>query len=314
MIRPLSILMLTVVLTGGIASTAEGRISVGVGEQDAVPYGDPAWQAAGLKKSRIVIPWDVARKKGGTRAKMDRFYRDSRKFRIELMAAFNPSEGSKCPRRPCRLPSVRSYTRAFKSFRKRYPKLKVIAPVNEANHNTQPTIKNPKRAAQFYNVVRSNCRGCKIVAADIIDESNMSSWLRVFRRTAKRPRIWGLHNYKDTNPRPGQTLGGTKKFLRIVRRGEVWLTETGGIVKFQLQTGKTLFPKSEGRADSATKRMFRLAKSNRRRIKRLYIYHWRAPSSSNRFDAGLLRRDGTQRPAYRTLLGTLKNQGSTFGR
>ena len=47
--------------------------------------------------------------------------------------------------------------------------------------------------------------------------------------------------------------------------------------------------------------MFALAKRYRSRIKRLYIYHWQQSPSDNRFDAGLLRRDGTARPAYNTV-------------
>ena len=79
-------------------------------------------------------------------------------------------------------------------------------------------------------------------------------------------------------------------------KGKIWLTETGGIVRFVLPTGGTLFKKSERRANSATKRMFTLAKQYRSRIKRLYIYHWRAPvytEDNGRFDAGLVRTDGT---------------------
>jgi hypothetical protein len=78
-------------------------------------------------------------------------------------------------------------------------------------------------------------------------------------------------------------------------------------VKFVLPTGKTLFPFSESRANTATKRMFSLASRYRSRIKRLYIYHWKQPSKDNRFDAGLVRRNGTARPAYKTVrrnLGT----------
>jgi hypothetical protein len=47
--------------------------------------------------------------------------------------------------------------------------------------------------------------------------------------------------------------------------------------------------------------MFALASRYRSRIKRLYIYHWKQPSKDNRFDAGLVRRDGTARPAYSTV-------------
>jgi len=318
MTRPLCMLMLALLaLTGCIASSApnaDAKVAVGVGEQDVIPYGDSPWKSLGLKRSRIVIPYDVARKRGSTRAKMDAFYRASLEQKVELLVAFNPTARSRCPRRPCRVPSVRTYTRAFRSFRKRYPRLRVIAPVNEANHNTQPTARNPRAAARFYNVARRYCRGCKIVAADVIDEANMVRWVRSFRRYARRPRIWGLHNYKDTNPRKGQTLGGTRRFLRTVRRGQVWLTETGGIVTFRLSNGRTLFPTDEARAQKATGRMFDLARKYRRRISRLYIYHWRAPATANRFDAGLIRRDGTARPAFDTLVDRMKNQGQYFGR
>ena len=306
------IVLLALVLTGCGTCTAESKIAVGVGEQDAAPFGDEAWKAPGLKKSRIVVPFDVALRRNATRAKMDGFYLASRIQRVELLVAFNPTERARCPRRPCPLPSLRGYTKAFRAFRKRYPRLKVVSPVNEANHNTQPTYKNPKRAAQYYNIVRRFCRGCRIVAADILDESNMQRWLRVFRRTAERPRIWGLHNYKDTNPRPGQSLGGTRKFLRLVPRGEVWLTETGGIVKFQLAGGKTLFPYDENRANQNTRRMFDLARKYRKRVTRLYIYHWRAPLGANRFDAGILGPDGTARPAYHTVVDRLRRQSRYF--
>ena len=113
-----------------------------------------------------------------------------------------------------------------------------------------------------------------------------------------------FHNYRDTNKRKGQVLGGTKRLLKAVR-GDIWLTETGGIVKFRLPNGHLLFPYSESRANTATKRMFALAKRYRSRIKRLYIYHWKQPAASNRFDAGLIGRDGKARPAYNTVLNQL---------
>jgi len=106
-----------------------------------------------------------------------------------------------------------------------------------------------------------------------------------------------------------QLLGGTKRLLKAVK-GDIWLTETGGIVKFVLPDGRTLFPFSESRANTATKRMFELAKGYRKRIKRLYIYHWKQASGDNRFDAGLLRSDGTARPAYTTVRRQLRT--STF--
>jgi hypothetical protein len=314
MTRFLACLVAAAVLAGcGLAATPEksdAAVLVGVGDQDAGMFTDPLFSQLGIKKSRYFPSWDVALPRRATEAGwLDQWLNGAAAAGVEPLISFNVNLGSKCPKRPCKLPTVSQYRSAFKAFHKRWPQVKVISPWNEANHRSQPTFKNPKRAAQFYNVVRANCPTCKIIAADVIDEVNMERWLKVFKKTAKRPRIWGLHNYRDTNKRKGQRLGGTKRLLQAVK-GDVWLTETGGIVKFVLPDGRTLFPKSESRANRATKRMFYLAKRYRSRIKRLYIYHWKQSSKDNRFDAGLVRLDGTPRPAYFTVKNALAT--STF--
>jgi hypothetical protein len=312
MSRFIACLVAAAVLAGcGFAAApqkSEAAVLVGVGDQDASMFTDPLFTQLGIKRSRYFPSWNVAFK-AKEAVWLDQWLAGAQRDGVEPLISFNVNLGSRCPKRPCKLPTVSQYRRAFKAFRKRWPQVTVINPWNEANHRSQPTFKNPKRAARFYNVVRANCRGCKIVAADVIDEVNMERWLKVFRKTAKRPRIWGLHNYRDTNKRKGQRLGGTARLLKAVR-GDVWLTETGGIVKFVLPDGHTLFPYSESRANRATKRMFYLAKRYRSRIKRLYIYHWKQPATKNRFDAGLVRRDGSPRPAYTTVKNALAT--STF--
>jgi Glycosyl hydrolase catalytic core len=310
MTRLLACLAAAVVVAGcGLAAApqkSDAAVLVGIGEQDASMFTDPLFTQLGIKRARYFPSWNVAQK-ADEAGWLDQWLAQASATGTEPLISFNVALGSACPKRPCKLPSVSQYTRAFKAFHKRWPQVKVVNPWNEANHRSQPTFKNPKRAAQYYNVVRKYCKRCKIVAADVIDETNMESWLKVFKRTAKKPRIWGLHNYRDTNKRKGQKLGGTKRLLKAVK-GDVWLTETGGIVKFVLPNGHTLFPQSERRANSATKRMFALAKRYRSRIKRLYIYHWKQSSSDNRFDAGLIRRDGTARPSYSTVRNQLRTR------
>ena len=290
-------------VTAGAPASASAATTVGINTQDfghfyATPFTDLGW-----RKVRYIAPWNVALKRRD-RTYLTTYLSAAKARGLEVFLTFNVANGSRCPHRPCKLPSVRSYTKAFKAFRKRFPTVRVIAPWNEANHVSQPTFKNPKRAAQYYNVVRKYCRGCKVVAADVIDETNMVKWLKVFKRYARRPRLWGLHNYKDTNPRKGQIKGGTRKLLKTVR-GSVWLTETGGIVYFRLPSGKVLFRKSESRAGKALKRMFRVAKHYRRRIKRVYVYDWSQPRRKNRFDAGLVRKDGSTRPGYTVVKNSL---------
>lgn len=303
MTRLLACLLAAAVVAGwSLAAAAEksdAAVLVGIGDQDASMFQDTLFTQLGVKRARYFPSWNVALKPQEA-VWMDQWIGQARATNTEPLISFYATLGSKCPKRPCKLPTVREYTKAFKAFHKRWPDAKVISPWNEANHRSQPTFKNPKRAAQYYNVVRKYCKGCKIVAADVIDEVNMERWLKVFKKTAKKPRIWGLHNYRDTNKRKGQRLGGTKRLLEAVK-GDIWLTETGGIVRFELPNGHVLFPYSESRANRATKRMFELAKRYRSRIKRLYIYHWRQSATDNRFDAGLLDRDGNARSAYFTV-------------
>jgi hypothetical protein len=283
---------------------AEAAVLVGVADQSPAMFSQPLFTQLQVKRSRVFPAWNVALQRGQARA-LDAWLNTARAGGIEPLISFSQSVGSRCPRKPCKLPTVREFTRAFRAFRKRWPFVRVVSPWNEANHRSQPTFKNPKRAAQYYNVVRKLCRGCKIVAADVIDEANMERWLSVFRRTAIRPRLWGLHNYKDTNPRRGQQFGGTRRLVKAVR-GQIWLTETGGLARFVLPGGGTLFPFSLSRQDRAVRRMFSLAKRYRSRIKRLYIYNWFGQTRSNRFDAGLVNPNGSARPAYNTVRRMLR--------
>jgi hypothetical protein len=307
-----SLVAVVAVAVGALAlgtERSQAAVLVGVADQNPGLFNDPLFDQLRVKRSRYFPAWNVALDRRQA-AWLDSWLSAARASRIEPLISFSQTLNSRCPRRPCKLPTVREYTRAFRAFRRRWPFVRVISPWNEANHRSQPTFKNPKRAAQYYNVVRKYCRGCKIVAADVIDETNMERWLRTFRRYARSPRIWGLHNYLDTNPRRGRpNSNGTARLLRAVR-GQVWLTETGGLARFALPGGKTLFPYSLSRQNRAVKRMFSLAKRYRSRVKRLYIYNWFGQPRSQRFDAGLVNPTGTARPAYNTVRRTLGT--STF--
>jgi hypothetical protein len=82
--------------------------------------------------------------------------------------------------------------------------------------------------------------------------------------------------------------------------GEVWLTETGGIVKLLPS-----FKRSTKRAKSRTTGMFKLVnrydtkrRGMRSKITRLFVYTFYGETSRARFDAGLVNPDGTPRPAF----------------
>jgi hypothetical protein len=125
----------------------------------------------------------------------------------------------------------------------------------------------------------------------------MSRYLASFKRHAKgKPKLWGLHNYGDVN-RKRTTY--TKRMLKSVP-GELWLTETGGIVKLLPS-----FKRSTSRAKARTTGMFKLVnrydtrrRGMRSKITRLFVYSFFGADPSARFDAGLVNPDGSPRPAF----------------
>jgi hypothetical protein len=146
-----------------------------------------------------------------------------------------------------------------------------------------------------------------IVAADVLDQSDAGSYLRRFLHYTKgKGRIWGLHNYEDVNYHRSR---GLKAVLRVAP-GQVWLTETGGIVKF-----KPHFPRNLSRAARAIKYMFSQAKyynkhrrGMRSKVTRLYDYRWFGETRSARFDAGLVEPNGKGRKSFTAFKRGLKGR------
>lgn len=295
-------LLLVALATGALApaagaaarSAAPAPAAIGISDQTASTFADPLFQSLGMRHARLVTPWNSVYTQP---AELARWIGATQAAGIEPLVAFNHALDDRCPASPCRLPSVGQYRRAFAKFRRLHPTVRAFQPWNEANHQSQPTGRNPRRAAQYYNAIRSRCRGCTIVAADVLDSNNMERWLRSFKRVAKRPRLWGLHNYTDTNR---FRTSGTERLLETVD-GEVWLTETGGVVRFETSDGRVSFPNNPRRAARALRHMFRIAATYPDRIRRVYIYQWKKTNSFDRFDAGLVDPRGRPRPSYRVV-------------
>ncbi len=280
-------LSITLIVLAALFGSAPARAATvaGVGDQSPNMFSDSKFKRLGVKHARLIVPYD-ALSHADDRAQVDTWMGTARAARVAPLVSFEHSR--KFPRK---LPSVAEYRAAFKAFRARYPFVRTYSPFNEANHQSQPTFHKPRAAAAFYNVVRANCRGCKIVALDVLDQGGMVRYVKNFRKRAKKPRIWGLHNYRDTNR---FRTSGTRALLRATK-GQVWLTETGGIVAFAKS-----FRYSTRRAARALNQMFKLSRSSRR-IKRLYIYNWNGSPRGARFDAGLVGPNRKARPGYRVV-------------
>ena len=299
----LPLLLLFVVLLSAAPGEARSRPLIGIADQSAAMFESPLYGKLGVARiSRLVVSYDAVLRKTAEVPGVDAWMAAATAARVQPLVTFNHSRGcfngKRIPRRAaCRLPSVTRFGRAFHAFRKRYPAVRVYSPWNEINHLSQPTARRPDRAAAFYNLLRRRCRSCRVVAADVLDQDGVGGYLRRFQRHVKhRARLWGLHNYQDAN---NGTTSGTREVLRAVR-GEIWLTETGGIVRL----GKNR-PFSPARAARATKKVLSIARSFRR-VTRVYLYNWTGGTRSTRFDAGITTPGGRPRPAYKVLRKLLK--------
>lgn len=285
-----------------LPSTADAAPRIGISDQNVSMFANPLFTALDIRYARYVTPWDVALKPDSlSAAALDQWLAAARAAGVSPMVAFQHSAGDNCPREPCTLPDPAVFQQAFLAFRAKYPQLKTISVWNEANHSTQPTYLDPVVAAQYYLVVERHCRGCTIIAADVLDNyadhsQKMAKWLTTFSTVATRARLWGLHNWADTNR---FTTDGIKAMLRSVK-GDVWLTETGGIVSFTTLSGAQSFKPSDARAAKAMRYLFDRIVPTSRRIKRVYIYNWLS-HRTNRWDSGLIDNSGSTRKMYGVL-------------
>jgi hypothetical protein len=199
-------------------------------------FASPAYQALGLKKTRYFIGWDAFIKKD--LARPDAFVAAANAAGVKVLMHISDSDFG---RNQGKLPSVREYRREVGKIVRRYKRMGVRewGVWNEANHDSQSTYKNPKRAAQFFGQMRAMCKGCRIVALDVLDQRDVTGYIRrwyaaIPRGQRKLVKIVGIHNYSDTNRyRSRGTAAIIKEVKRIDRiKTAFWLTETGGVVSF----------------------------------------------------------------------------------
>jgi hypothetical protein len=285
-----------------VAPAAQAKPKVGLSEQNPSVFGDAHWKPLKLKRARYVVPWDYAKvpyQHGAVTAFMDRAHAAKQDVLVEFSARSGCFVNNRYKKsKACKAPSVSAYKKSVKAFRKEFPYAKTFAPWNEINHVSQPTYKSPKLAVKYWKAMKSSCKKCTILAADLLDQRNIDSYLRKFQKASKgKGRIWGLHNYNDVNRHKSK---GVQRVLRVTK-GQLWLTETGGLVQFKTSG----FKYSPSRAAKATKYLFKLAKKYKR-IKRVYVYRWFGAPKTERFDSGLVGPNGETRPGLKQFKKSIK--------
>ena len=303
--RPLRIPALALALLAGVllaaSPSAQAKVTIGIGQQTPEIFRSPAWFALNAPDVRYIAPWDVT-SDPRERDKLDAWMAAADAAGARVLIGFQHSLRS--ARLAKTLPSRAAYRRAFRAVHDRYPQVRTWVPWNEANNAGSLTGGHPARAAAYYNIVRSICRGCDVVAGDVLDQRNLESWLTRYRRHLRyRPAIWGLHNYHDANARIPRS---TKLMLRLTK-GQLWFTETGGVVKMRVQGRNGTTTKDYGirAAAKSTRYVLNLSKLSRR-ITRIYLYHWLAPSRFTTWDSALTNHKMQPRLGYHTVKSWLR--------
>jgi hypothetical protein len=269
----------------------------GIGDEQLEMFGNPLWQQLHTKITRYIAPYDaVAHSYSLDKAKA--WIHAAEAQHQQVMVAFYHSEYT-----PTRLPSVALYQRDVQKFIKLFPHVHQYQSWDEANRGNVPhAFSSPSAvaAAEYYQALIRVCKGCTAIGLDVLDQANISptlTYIAEFKREIYHlrtimPSIWGMHDYSDVNR---QESWRTRDLANALG-GQVWLTETGGIVQFG-----GAFPNKHGsglaRAAKVTKYMFAVAGSVPQ-IKRLYIYDWTGGDSSTRFDAGLMNAHDQPRAGY----------------
>jgi hypothetical protein len=294
--RRLAILFTGVVAAMAAAAPAHAAKNypvIGFGEQRASVFHNPHWQKLGLPDVRLVVGWDALRYKW-QRREIDHWMQAAEQANARPLVAFSRSRAHWRRRM---LPHPNEYRRWFLRFRERYPWVRNYLAWNEANHCSQPTCHRPDMAARYFDAMKGACPNCNVVAADVLDTSDMRGWLKAFKRHARHtPRIWGLHNYLDANY---FRTTGTRTLLRTVK-GQVWFTETGGLVN---RKGVSPHRFNDSRAHAARAMRFRFDRLVHLspRLKRVYVDPFVNKGRDANWDSGVLDPHGRPRPSFNVL-------------
>ena len=292
--------ILVALLAALAAAPAAGALTIGIADQKPDMFTDPRFLASDLHYARRAVPWDALTSPTQT-AQLDAWLAGARAAHVIPLLSFTHSSAQRR-----QLPSPERLLYEFRRFRARYPWVTDYASWNEANHCGEPTCHRPELVAAYWRKLRIACPTCRILAAEVLDMPNMTSWVKAFRRKAKvEPRYWGIHNYIDANR---LRTTGTRRLLKAVK-GQIWFTETGGIVS-RTNRRKVTFPESAEHAGIATRFLFDHIIPLSRRITRVYLYHWNSEPGPKTWDSALIGPTGKPRPAYRVLQRVLAQRAA----
>jgi hypothetical protein len=261
---------------------------IGIADQKPAFLSDPAFLQLGVKHARVAVAWD-ALKSDWQLAELDAWMGAAQAAGVQPLVTFDRSRLAGKGRV---LPTPAQFQTQFRAFRKRFPFVRDFSTWNEANFPGQQTYYRPDLTARYYKALKSACKACHILGADLLDLPSMTKWVKKFTKVGGQPRYWGLHNYVSANR---LSTKSTQALLNATK-GEIWLTETGGLVA---RRNKSLISLPQGKSHAAKVTRFILGDmlNLSPRITHVYLYQWNSSTSADSWDSALVGSDAKPRPS-----------------
>jgi hypothetical protein len=289
--RLLSLVCLCLLVCSGAASSA-GAVTVGISDNGPALFSEQSFTRLNISQARDMVFWNVAVMRNKAPLNAARAWiQAAQRAGVTPMISF-AGNGTYIPSWPVYAAAVRAFLRDF-------PSVKTYTPWNEPDWIYRPRLaRDPKLAADYFNVLIHWCHGCTIVAGDVyLPAPQLGSWLRSYRRYLHaRPKAWALHDYYDVREHNFRQL---QAMYDAVYPAQIWLTEIGGVER----RGHWQF-RNQGVFAAARDENFLFSLPNRfHRIARIYHYQWQGTleSPDTGWDSGLIGPLGVPRPAYWTV-------------
>ena len=208
-------LLATAVTVGG-ATAAQAKLAVGIADNKSDMFTDPRFTALKVKYVRVMVPYD-AMHDFAQRTWLDGWMAGAKADGLSPLVTFDRSR-----KRTSHNPSAAQMATSLKDVRKRYPFVKEFATWNEANINKQP-----ETVARWWLAMRKAC-------PTLHDPRRRPARPQQRRHVGPALRQGGQADPEGLGPaqlrrRQPAARPGTRKLLKAVK-GEVWFTETGGVV------------------------------------------------------------------------------------
>jgi hypothetical protein len=282
---------------GWSAASLRRSVQIGIGDQKLEMFSDARFLALHVKHARLSIGWDAMTSPWQVQ-EIDSWLDAARALGVQPLVSIGHSRTVRHS-----LPTPERMKYEFRRLRERYPWVTTWATWNEANHCGEPTCHRPRLVAAYYRILRRECPSCTILAPEMLDMPNMTHWARSFRRwLGWTPKLWGMHNYVEANRFRMTRL---RALLRALPGAEVWLTETGGLVRRD-NASTTDIPQGARHAGEVTRYIFDRVLPANPRIKAVYLYHWNAGPREGSWDSGLITHGGRERSALLVLRRVLR--------